>query len=310
MGAFFIGGQIFEYAALVSEGLTISSSPYGSVFYLTTGFHGLHVVGGLHRLPLPARSLVHRQALRSPRGHHRHRHVVLLALRRRRLDRALRGHLPPEVRRAGRPRPSLRSPIPHVRDEDRSVKALAARRHDRRAPIVLLLLALLLTGGLYAVLAPTSADAAPVKASTDDIATGEKLFQANCATCHGPSAAGTDERPVAHRRRRRGGRLPGRHRSHADADERPAGAGQAGPVRRRSRSTSSPRTSRRWVPARPSRRPSRSTRRWVTPPTAWRSSAPTARCATTPSARAVPSRRASSPRTCGRRRPRTSTRRC
>ena len=29
------------------EGLTISSSPYGSVFYLTTGFHGLHVLGGL-----------------------------------------------------------------------------------------------------------------------------------------------------------------------------------------------------------------------------------------------------------------------
>jgi cytochrome c oxidase subunit 3 len=47
MGAFFIGGQIFEYAALVQEGLTIASSPYGSVFYLTTGFHGLHVVGGL-----------------------------------------------------------------------------------------------------------------------------------------------------------------------------------------------------------------------------------------------------------------------
>lgn len=47
MGAFFIGGQIYEYAALVGEGLTISSSPYGSVFYLTTGFHGLHVVGGL-----------------------------------------------------------------------------------------------------------------------------------------------------------------------------------------------------------------------------------------------------------------------
>jgi cytochrome c oxidase subunit 3 len=47
MGAFFIGGQIYEYAELVHEGLTISSSPYGSVFYLTTGFHGLHVVGGL-----------------------------------------------------------------------------------------------------------------------------------------------------------------------------------------------------------------------------------------------------------------------
>ena len=47
MGAFFIGGQIFEYAALIEEGLTISSSPYGSVFFLTTGFHGLHVIGGL-----------------------------------------------------------------------------------------------------------------------------------------------------------------------------------------------------------------------------------------------------------------------
>nr|WP_203668751.1 heme-copper oxidase subunit III [Cellulomonas pakistanensis] len=47
MGAIFIGGQVFEYAELVHEGLTISSSPYGSVFYLTTGFHGLHVVGGL-----------------------------------------------------------------------------------------------------------------------------------------------------------------------------------------------------------------------------------------------------------------------
>jgi cytochrome c oxidase subunit 3 len=47
MGAVFVAGQAFEYAELVHEGLTIASSPYGSVFYLTTGFHGLHVVGGL-----------------------------------------------------------------------------------------------------------------------------------------------------------------------------------------------------------------------------------------------------------------------
>jgi len=47
MGAIFIGGQVSEYAKLVSEGLTLSSSSYGSVFYLTTGFHGLHVTGGL-----------------------------------------------------------------------------------------------------------------------------------------------------------------------------------------------------------------------------------------------------------------------
>jgi len=47
LGAVFIGGQIFEYANLVKENLTLSSSVYGSAFYLTTGFHGLHVTGGL-----------------------------------------------------------------------------------------------------------------------------------------------------------------------------------------------------------------------------------------------------------------------
>ncbi len=47
MGAFFIGGQVFEYAALFQDGLTISANAYGSVFFLTTGFHGLHVIGGL-----------------------------------------------------------------------------------------------------------------------------------------------------------------------------------------------------------------------------------------------------------------------
>ena len=47
MGAFFIGGQVYEYAHLVQENLTLSSNAYGSVFYMTTGFHGLHVTGGL-----------------------------------------------------------------------------------------------------------------------------------------------------------------------------------------------------------------------------------------------------------------------
>jgi cytochrome c oxidase subunit 3 len=46
-GATFIAGQVLEYAELVREGLTLSSDPYGSVFYMTTGFHGLHVTGGL-----------------------------------------------------------------------------------------------------------------------------------------------------------------------------------------------------------------------------------------------------------------------
>ena len=47
LGAIFLGGQVYEYAKLVTEGLTLSSNVYGSAFYLTTGFHGLHVAGGL-----------------------------------------------------------------------------------------------------------------------------------------------------------------------------------------------------------------------------------------------------------------------
>ncbi|PZS33558.1 MAG: cytochrome B [Pseudonocardiales bacterium] len=47
MGLAFVLGQANEYRIQVSEGNTISATGYGSVFYLTTGFHGLHVIGGL-----------------------------------------------------------------------------------------------------------------------------------------------------------------------------------------------------------------------------------------------------------------------
>ena len=47
MGAIFVCGQAYEYATLVSEGVTIASSAYGSAFYITTGFHALHVTAGL-----------------------------------------------------------------------------------------------------------------------------------------------------------------------------------------------------------------------------------------------------------------------
>jgi cytochrome c oxidase subunit 3 len=47
MGAIFIAVQAFEYTELVHEGITLSSTAFGSVFFLTTGFHGLHVTGGL-----------------------------------------------------------------------------------------------------------------------------------------------------------------------------------------------------------------------------------------------------------------------
>ncbi|WP_100346166.1 cytochrome c oxidase subunit 3 [Compostimonas suwonensis] len=47
LGAVFVSGQVLEYATLVSEGITLSSNAYGSAFYMTTGFHALHVTGGL-----------------------------------------------------------------------------------------------------------------------------------------------------------------------------------------------------------------------------------------------------------------------
>lgn len=47
LGAIFVAGQVLEYANLVSEGIMINGNAYGTAFYLTTGFHGLHVTGGL-----------------------------------------------------------------------------------------------------------------------------------------------------------------------------------------------------------------------------------------------------------------------
>jgi cytochrome c oxidase subunit III len=47
MGLIFVLGQANEYRIQYGDGNTISASGYGSVFFLTTGFHGLHVIGGL-----------------------------------------------------------------------------------------------------------------------------------------------------------------------------------------------------------------------------------------------------------------------
>jgi cytochrome c oxidase subunit III len=47
MGLIFVLGQANEYRHLVHEGIKISTDGWGSMFFLTTGFHGLHVTGGL-----------------------------------------------------------------------------------------------------------------------------------------------------------------------------------------------------------------------------------------------------------------------
>ena len=47
MGAMFVSGQVWEYSNLIAEGIRLDSNSYGSAFYITTGFHALHVTGGL-----------------------------------------------------------------------------------------------------------------------------------------------------------------------------------------------------------------------------------------------------------------------
>ncbi|MCA1812420.1 MAG: cytochrome c oxidase subunit 3 [Halobacteriales archaeon] len=54
LGAVFIGGQVVEYLSLASEGLRVQSGTFGATFYMLTGTHGAHVLGGLGVLSICA----------------------------------------------------------------------------------------------------------------------------------------------------------------------------------------------------------------------------------------------------------------
>ena len=73
------------------------------------------------------------------------------------------------------------------------MNALAARRRHPAAIAILLLFGLVVVGGAYSLLAPKPAQAAVLTA--DDVAAGRALFLANCATCHGQNAQGTQAGP-------------------------------------------------------------------------------------------------------------------
>lgn len=47
LGAFFVGFQGVEWAGLIREGLTLTSSTHGAFFYLIVGFHALHAIASL-----------------------------------------------------------------------------------------------------------------------------------------------------------------------------------------------------------------------------------------------------------------------
>jgi ubiquinol-cytochrome c reductase cytochrome c subunit len=76
------------------------------------------------------------------------------------------------------------------------VKALSQKRRHPLAAIALLLMGLLLTGGLYAVATTVNeAKASTAEFTASDTQEGQKLFEANCATCHGMGASGTQDGP-------------------------------------------------------------------------------------------------------------------
>ncbi|MGW2046827.1 cytochrome bc1 complex diheme cytochrome c subunit [Streptomyces sp. NPDC001858] len=75
------------------------------------------------------------------------------------------------------------------------MKKLSARRRHPLAALVVLLLALACTGGLYAVFAPASKAQADDTAQSLAIEEGKKLYAVGCASCHGTGGQGSSDGP-------------------------------------------------------------------------------------------------------------------
>ena len=75
------------------------------------------------------------------------------------------------------------------------MKKLSARRRHPLAALVVLLLALACTGGLYAAFAPASKAQADETAQSLAIEEGKKLYAVGCASCHGTGGQGTSDGP-------------------------------------------------------------------------------------------------------------------
>ncbi|HEX5631206.1 MAG TPA: cytochrome c oxidase subunit 3 [Acidimicrobiia bacterium] len=54
LGMTFLAGQVFEFTEFVDHGLTVTTSPFGSSFFVLTSFHGAHVAVGVLMLLVTA----------------------------------------------------------------------------------------------------------------------------------------------------------------------------------------------------------------------------------------------------------------
>ena len=176
LAAAFLANQAHEWLTL---DFSVSSHPYGSAFYVMTGFHGLHVAGGmLAMLVLVGRAVV--APLRAGRDAGGRDRVLLLAFRRRGLGGAV-----------GHPLPARMSPV-RLRGWRWRWRwlGLAGRSTAWRRSAA---------GG------PAGADRRPTRPPPDrPTAPAERspvgpapLFEVACTTCHGPEGEGT--RPGARR---------------------------------------------------------------------------------------------------------------
>jgi ubiquinol-cytochrome c reductase cytochrome c subunit len=73
------------------------------------------------------------------------------------------------------------------------MRTLAARRYHRSAPLLLVFALLAVITGAYALFTSTPAQAEGF--TNAQVADGQKLFAANCATCHGLNAEGSSFAP-------------------------------------------------------------------------------------------------------------------
>ncbi|WP_367041092.1 c-type cytochrome [Streptomyces sp. Je 1-332] len=75
------------------------------------------------------------------------------------------------------------------------MKKLSARRRHPLAAVVVLLLALAATGGLYAAFAPADKAQADDTAQSLAIDEGKKLYSVGCSSCHGTGGQGSTDGP-------------------------------------------------------------------------------------------------------------------
>ncbi|MFB7274435.1 c-type cytochrome [Streptomyces sp. NPDC056244] len=75
------------------------------------------------------------------------------------------------------------------------MKKLSARRRHPLAAVVVLLLALAATGGLYAAFAPAGKAQADETAQSLAIEEGKKLYTVGCSSCHGTGGQGSSDGP-------------------------------------------------------------------------------------------------------------------